>query len=421
MIDLDWEDHIASFLEKEIGYEIYRPDEERSRFLFQSFKHEFQQRGVKIITIGGTNGKGQTARKLTSLFASRGLKVCTWTSPHRVSITERFIDECDKISPQELESFIIKSFQIIKSQKIKCSYYEFLFYCFLSWAQQKACEVLIFEVGLGGRLDAVNAFDADCAVITSISRDHVELLGHRYDLILKEKLGITRSGAPLFCAFELKYLEQWVGRYCQKTGVIHHRPFLSGPYDQRNDQLAVVVDEYLAKKWQWRDKDLSYKAREYVIDELTIGRNRFIFKGSHNVDGLRALVAAFDRPVDFALCAFSYRTPAELMAMLKILGQLPTQLVVTTFEHFKALSSVELKEVLEPLKNRFNYKYEKNWKRPIKELVLEQSGQKTQVSRSFLVTGSYYFVAQVQAYCLRLSSFDSKPLCDSDSDGATGF
>jgi len=153
--------------------------------------------GCPVITVGGTNGKGSTTATLVSIFRAAGLKVGSYTSPHLIHFNERICLDGEPVT----DARIMDAFSVIDDARaeISLSYFEFAtlaaFYIF----QTTAVDVAVLEVGLGGRLDAVNLIDADVAVVTSIGIDHVEWLGDTRELIAVEKAGIFRPGRPAVC------------------------------------------------------------------------------------------------------------------------------------------------------------------------------------------------------------------------------
>lgn len=162
-----------------------------------------------VITVAGTNGKGSTCAMLEAILLQAGYRTGVYTSPHLVHFEER----C-RVNGQQVDAVdLMASFAAVElarvqidsdstAQDVTLTYFEFttlaILHC-LAQAQLQL-DVVILEVGLGGRLDAVNVVDADCAVITSIDIDHAELLGPDRESIGREKAGIMRAGKPVVVA-----------------------------------------------------------------------------------------------------------------------------------------------------------------------------------------------------------------------------
>lgn len=147
-----------------------------------------------VFTVAGTNGKGTTCRTLESILMAAGYKVGVYSSPHLVRYTERV-----RVQGQELpESAHTASFAEIESARgdISLTYFEYGTLSALWLFKQAQLDVVILEVGLGGRLDATNIVDADVAVVTSIALDHTDWLGPDRESIGREKAGIFRSAKP---------------------------------------------------------------------------------------------------------------------------------------------------------------------------------------------------------------------------------
>ena len=147
-----------------------------------------------VFTVAGTNGKGTTCRTLESVLMAAGYKVGVYSSPHLVRYTERV-----RVQGEELAELAhTTSFAEIEAARgeISLSYFEFGTLSALWLFQQARLDVVILEVGLGGRLDATNIVDADVAVVTSIALDHTDWLGPDRESIGREKAGIFRPGKP---------------------------------------------------------------------------------------------------------------------------------------------------------------------------------------------------------------------------------
>ena len=147
-----------------------------------------------VFTVAGTNGKGSTCAMLESILARAGWRTGVFTSPHLVHFEER----CRIHGEPVKAAGLLASFESVESARgdISLSYFEFTTLAILHALASAGLDAVILEVGLGGRLDAVNIIDTDCAIITSIDIDHAELLGDTREKIGFEKAGIMRTGRP---------------------------------------------------------------------------------------------------------------------------------------------------------------------------------------------------------------------------------
>lgn len=150
-----------------------------------------------VITVAGTNGKGSTIALLSSLLRSAGKQVGVYTSPHILRFNERIAINGDCIEDQAL----IDAFQTVHDAlgDDRLSFFEFTTLSAFVYFSQHELDVVLLEVGLGGRLDAVNVMDPDVAIITSIALDHQDWLGDDVRSIAFEKSGILRPDIPFIC------------------------------------------------------------------------------------------------------------------------------------------------------------------------------------------------------------------------------
>ena len=154
---------------------------------------------VPVITVGGTNGKGSACMMLEAILQHAGYKVGCYTSPHLLRYNERVRVAHEPASDAQL----IQAFELVEraraSTTVPLTYFEFGTLAAIWLFIEARVDVMVLEVGLGGRLDAVNVFDPDCAIVMSVALDHMDYLGSTREQIGFEKAGIFRAGKPAIC------------------------------------------------------------------------------------------------------------------------------------------------------------------------------------------------------------------------------
>ncbi len=151
-----------------------------------------------VVTIGGTNGKGSVCAMLETILHLAGYRVGCYTSPHLLRYNERV-----RIArATAADGDLARAFEAVERARgqTRLTYFEFGTLAAMWLFAEMKVEAAVLEVGLGGRLDAVNVFDADCAVVTTVDIDHVDFLGGDRESIGREKAGIFRPGRPAVCA-----------------------------------------------------------------------------------------------------------------------------------------------------------------------------------------------------------------------------
>lgn len=169
---------------------------ERVRSVFDAM--QLRRLAPSIVTVAGTNGKGSSVAFLASILAAAGYRVGTYTSPHVYRYNERITVDGEAAGDDELCAAFARIDRLRKDTSL--SYFEFGTLAAFQIFADRELDAVILEVGLGGRLDAVNAVDADCALITRIGIDHVEWLGTDREQIGAEKAAIFRPGKPAVCS-----------------------------------------------------------------------------------------------------------------------------------------------------------------------------------------------------------------------------
>ena len=171
--------------------------------------------GMTAVTIAGTNGKGSTAAFLASILHAAGYRTGLYTSPHLVSVTERFRIGGHTILPSDFARWasIVRT-AIEQHPAIPLTLFETLTVMALGYFRERQVDIAVLEVGLGGRLDATNAVDAKVCVLTPVGLDHQDLLGPTMIDICREKVAIVKSGATLVSAVTPKLWREVVGPHC---------------------------------------------------------------------------------------------------------------------------------------------------------------------------------------------------------------
>ncbi|MFT8229664.1 MAG: bifunctional tetrahydrofolate synthase/dihydrofolate synthase [Enterobacterales bacterium] len=197
-----------------------------------------------VITVGGTNGKGTTCALLENILLSYGLKVGVYSSPHLFKYTERIRIQGNEL-PENIHIQAISKVNFFR-KLISLSYFEFITLTALLIFKQSLLDVIILEVGLGGKLDATNIIDADISIITSIAIDHIKFLGSNRDLIAIEKFGIFRKKKPAIIGeinipkSALKYIKEIGSKF----------------YFYNKDWWWKIQNNY---KWKWCNKTHTIK------------------------------------------------------------------------------------------------------------------------------------------------------------------
>ncbi len=155
---------------------------------------------TKIITVAGTNGKGSTVASLEAIYWAAGYQVASYSSPHLLAFNERIKINRQPISAQQLCDAFCVIEEARSAINVHLTYFEVATLAALWHFKQHCLDLIILEVGLGGRLDATNIIDADLAIITTIDFDHQTFLGNTKEAIGFEKAGILRANKPLIFA-----------------------------------------------------------------------------------------------------------------------------------------------------------------------------------------------------------------------------
>ena len=192
-----------------------------------------------VVTVTGTNGKGSTCAFIASLLNAQGLKIGSYSSPHLLRYNERVLLSGREASDAEL----CEAFAVVEAARgeISLTYFEMGTLAAFWLFERAGLDAVVLEVGLGGRLDAVNIVDADLAVITNIGLDHADWLGNSRESVAYEKAGILREGTPALC-----------GDLDPPQPLLDHANSLSAPLLLRGRDFDLAMG---AGDWHWRGVD----------------------------------------------------------------------------------------------------------------------------------------------------------------------
>jgi dihydrofolate synthase/folylpolyglutamate synthase len=200
-----------------------------------------------VITVAGTNGKGSTCAMLEAILLEAGYRTGVYTSPHLVHFEER----CRLHGESASAAQFAEAFAAVEAVRgdVSLTYFEFSTLAILHLMAQSNLDVAILEVGLGGRLDAVNIIDADCAVITSIDIDHTAILGKDRESIGFEKAGIMRAGRPVI-----------VSDPVPPQSVINHAAAIGADLWRFGQDFNFSGDK---QQWAWAGRGRRYAGMAY--------------------------------------------------------------------------------------------------------------------------------------------------------------
>jgi dihydrofolate synthase/folylpolyglutamate synthase len=285
--------------------------------------------GCPVITVGGTNGKGSCCAMLEAMLRAGGYKTGLYTSPH----LERYNERVRIAGSEASDVALCESFAAVEAARaeVPLTYFEYGTLAALWVFAREGIEAAILEVGLGGRLDAVNIADADCAVLTSVGIDHVDYLGPDRESIGREKAGIFRAGRPAVIAEpappravleapSVHYLlgrdfdytdekSQWTywGPGGKRAGLAH--PALRGAMQLRNAAAALCALDCLRGKLPLEMQAVRRGLAEVALParfQVLPGRPQIILDVAHNPQAASVLadnlLASGYAPETIAVC-----------------------------------------------------------------------------------------------------------------------
>ncbi len=266
------------------------------------------QEGLRFIHVAGTNGKGSTCAMLENIYRAAGLRVGLFTSPHLVSFAERIQVDRQLISQEDVARLTKEIRGAIDAwgEEAPPTFFEAVTVMALKYFGEQKCDLVIWETGLGGRLDATNIVTPLASVITNVQLDHQQWLGQTLPEIAREKAGIIKHGVPVVTATDdsgaLRVIEEVARERQALLTVVAELPrlwevSLAGEHQRRNAALALAVVKVLqpillVPELVVREglKSTQWEGRLQMVQQ---GDGRVvILDGAHNPAGAQALAAA---------------------------------------------------------------------------------------------------------------------------------
>jgi dihydrofolate synthase / folylpolyglutamate synthase len=388
---------------------------------------------MKTVHIGGTNGKGSTVTFLRSILEADGYSVGTFTSPYIEQFNERISVNGKPISDEEivqLTNIIVPLADELEATELggPTEFEVITAMSFYYFANVNQVDIVLYEVGLGGRFDSTNIIQPIASVITNIGLDHTSILGHTYEEIAFEKAGIIKEGVPTFTAVknanainvikeQAKKMHAPLYLLNQEFSVTNHSPTptgeeftlrsanqhfvqleinMIGQHQTENAALAVMAAQSI-------NQDESFSITENAIRtglkkaywpgrfEIISNNPLIIIDGAHNDEGIFALVHELsnrysNRSIHIVFAALKDKKLDQMIAQL---DQIADEISFVSFDFPRAAEAIDLFS----LSHSTNKKIGENWNSHLANCI-----QNLQRNSVLVVTGSLYFISEAKPY-----------------------
>ncbi|HET0818347.1 TPA: folylpolyglutamate synthase/dihydrofolate synthase family protein [Streptococcus pneumoniae] len=391
---------------------------------------------LKVLHIGGTNGKGSTIAFLKKMLEKLGLRVGVFSSPYLIHYTDQISINGESISEARLEALMADYQSLLEGEVVAnlqgTTEFEIITALAYDYFASEQVDVAIMEVGMGGLLDSTNVCQPILTGITTIGLDHVALLGDTLEAIAEQKAGIIKQGMPLVTGriapealtvidriaeekdaprlaygtdYQVRHQESVVtGEVFDYTSAVRQGRFqtsLLGLYQIENAGMAIALldtfcqedgrelasNDFLGQALE----ETSWPGRLEIVSRDPL----MILDGAHNPHAIKALLVTLqERFADYHKeILFTCIKTKALEDMLDLLGAMPdTELTLTHFADSRATDESVLKEAA---KSR-NLSYQ-DWHDFLEQNVTDKKEEKQTIR---IVTGSLYFLSQVRAYLM---------------------
>lgn len=369
------------------------------------------ERGMKVVHVAGTNGKGSVCAMLASVLQEEGYKVGLYTSPHLVDFRER-IQVNGRMIPKK---DVVRLFKLVKSKNVNLTYFEFVTALAFQYFKEQKIDLLVLEVGMGGRLDATNVVNPLVSVITNISKEHTEVLGNEIKQIAFEKAGIIKRNSPVITNTRKEALGV-IRKVCKERNseLIIVKNKIKKIRSDLNKQIIVYRNQKISfpllGDFQLENANVTFEILEQLkrfgfgvtMERIKRGLEKthwpgrveiinrnplFILDSAHNPAGVRAL-KSFVSKLDYnkLILVMGMLEDKDYKRMIRYLKPLASKTIITKPRMYRAL---EPEIIGKEVKNHFIIRSE------ISE-ALEEARSFAKKDDAILVTGSIYLIGNVK-------------------------
>lgn len=377
------------------------------------------EKKLPVIHIAGTNGKGSTVSYLKHILLENNYNVGTFTSPYIIRFNERITYNENDISDEEFIYYVNLVFKlhnkVLTEYDDVITFFELITLISFLYFNDKDVDFVIYEVGLGGKLDATNVVEPLIAAITSISFDHMHVLGNTLEEILENKLGIVKKGTPLITSVRQKELHPYIQRYCKKTNspflILSENSFNDITYGSHtnfkykdesyeiamigNHQIwnAALAIEIIAKLNEMNHAAVSVSSiKDGLRKTFWPGRlERFgnvILDGAHNIGGMTALMDTVGTlfPDKYIKSLYTSMADKQYVEIIKLLETFADEIHFTEFDYPRCETAQNLYNV----SNIKNKHLQPDVYKALQELTVLKPNE------ILLITGSLYFISLIR-------------------------
>ncbi|MFA5832986.1 MAG: folylpolyglutamate synthase/dihydrofolate synthase family protein [Bacteroidota bacterium] len=369
-------------------------------------------KSFRTIHVAGTNGKGSTSSMIAAILTAAGYKVGLYTSPHLVTFNERIRINGKMIPTKEIARYTeLLRQQIIKQ---KTTFFEATTTIAFKYFADQKVDIAVIETGLGGRLDSTNVLTPMVSIITSIGKDHTELLGNTILSIAKEKAGIIKRNVPVIIGNVNSSAKAVISKTAKQKGSVLFQSSklkipadidlqLKGRHQHANAKAAIgainIVSRHLLignkaiREGLERTTQLSGLRARF---ELRKGRPDVLFDVAHNPDGIKTLVSELKKlPYKRFVIVFGVMKDKDFRSILQQFKKINVTIIATEPNIERALPAEQLYSICKKMNLRCFHASN------VHEAI-ELGERKTKKNRLLVFTGSHYLLGEV------LQAFEKK-------------